>query len=209
MTTLPAIILSTLFVTTLPAALVATTAFGQEGPGRGEVEIKDIVVNGSGCPVGTAMAVVTNSTKDGPIDSGYVIFDEFNVENPGKERKFCNLAIDLKFPQGWSYTLTTVEAAGYAEIQRGVTAKITFEMAFRGTSAKSKLVSQQKGYWEGSYHLVKHFPATVWSPCGKVLPLNLKYTATLSGKAKTEDTSILVLGNEAAKHPFAIRWRRC
>lgn len=206
---LSAMILYPLLAATLGVTAVAPSAFGQEGPGRGEVEVKDIVLNGSGCPIGTATAILTNSTEDGPIDSGFITFDEFIVEKPGKARKFCNLAIDLKFPQGWSYTVSSAEAAGYAEIHSGVTAKITFEMAFRGTSAKSKLVSQQKGYWEGSFHLVKHFPTVVWSPCGKVLPLNLKITANLLGKAETEDKSIIALGSQPTRHPFAIRWRRC
>lgn len=200
-----AVILSAVLATALGSA----SAFGQEGPGHGEVEIKDMTANGSGCPIGTATVTVTNSDPDGPVDSGKVLFEEFIVEKPGKARKFCNLALDLKFPQGWSYTIDKVNIPGYAEIQEGVTATVSSEASFRGTSARAKKTRKQEGYWEGSFELEEGFGQTVWSPCGRVLPLNLKITATLGGESDVEDGSVLVIGGEESAQYFSIRWRRC
>lgn len=188
----------------------ATSAFGQEGPGRGEVTIKDVVANGSGCPVGSASAIVTNSKEGGPIDMGEVTFDEFIVENPGKARKFCNLAIDMKFPRGWSYTVDTISLPGTAVIQEGVNGTVTFDVAFRGSDAEAKSKRSQSGYWEGEFKLYEEFDAPVWSPCGKVLPVNVKITVALSGKPESEGApSVIHVAGNGGKQYFGIRWRRC
>lgn len=203
--------LSTLVLSVFSAAaLCAVPAFGQEGPGRGEVEIKDVTVNGSGCPVGTATVIITNSKENGPIDSGVATFDSFIVEKPGKDRKFCNIAVDMKFPHGWSYALVETYLPGTAVIQKGVTASVQTSIAFRGTDATAKSKRSQKGYWEGTFNLQEQFDRPVWSPCGKVLPLNLKITASLSGKPELDgEPSIIQLSGLNRDQHFTIRWRRC
>lgn len=206
MKTLSTVILSSIWA----AALFAAPAFGQEGPGPGEVTIKDATVNGSGCPVGSATVIVTNSHEDGPIDSALVSLDSFVVEKPGKSRKFCNIAIDMKFPLGWSYAIADTFIPGAAVIQEGVRAKVDTSVAFRGTSAKGATKRSQKGHWEGTFHLQDWFDHPVWSPCGKVLPVNLKITASLSGKAKQEGgPSVIQIGGQEPTQLFNIRWKRC
>lgn len=199
-----------LFVTSLLGLALAGTAVAQ-GPGRGEVEIKDATVNGSGCPVGTATVIVTNSKPSGPVDYFQVTFDDFIVEKPGKARKFCNVALDLKFPQGWSYSVMDIETDGYAEIQKGVRGKLKMEYAFRGTSARASKTRNQKGYWEGEYKFSDRFGQVVWSPCGKVLPVNLKTTIQLSGRAKNGEDSVMTVDQQSGllTQLWGIRWKRC
>lgn len=185
----------------------ATAASGQQGPGPGEVSVKDAVASGSGCPVGTAFVTVTNSQPEGPIDAINVVFEDFSAEKPGdNDRRFCNVAIDLKFPAGWSYTVEKVMAKGSAHIQEGVTGRIAFETAFRGTTAKVKSDRKQSGQWKGDFNLVEFFDRPAWSPCGKVLPVNIKTTLSLSGKSS--ERSFIKLSADA-NHLYTVRWKRC
>lgn len=192
-------------------ALVSSAAVAQEGPGKSEVEIVDAVVNGSGCPVGTATVIVTNSKPEGPVDYFQVTFDDFIIEKPGKARKFCVVALDIKFPQGWSYSVLDVETDGYAEIQEGVKGEIKISYEFRSTNSKVSKKRRQKGYWEGEYKFNDSFGQVVWSPCGKVLPLNLKTQIALAGSADNGKSSIMTVDQQSGllTQKWGIKWKRC
>lgn len=189
----------------------SASAWAQTGPGKSEVYIDDVVVNGSGCPVGTATAIVTNSTPNGPVDYFQVTFDEFAVERPGKSRKFCNVLLNIKYPSGWSFTVLDVETDGYGEIQKGVKGTFKISYRYRNTNRGRSKSRTHKGYWEGEYRFSDKFAHPVYSECGKVYPLNLKTEIKLTGRAKNGGDSILTVDQQSGllTQLFGIRWRRC
>lgn len=197
-----------LFVSIL--GLAATTgAFAQQGPGRGEVFIDGITVNGSGCPIGTAGAsVINNSSRT--VDSFQVVFDRFIVEKPGKSRKFCNVLLNIKYPAGWSYTVLGVSTDGYAEIQRGVKGTFKMSYTYRNSNRGSSKTRSQQGYWEGDYQFSDRFAHPVYSECGKVYPLNLKTELKLTGSSN-HGQSILTVDRQSGllRQVYNLRWKRC
>lgn len=183
-----------------------------QGPMNGEVSIKNAVVNGSGCPSGSASVIVTNSTPNGPIDYFQVTFDDFVVEKPGRSRKFCNVLLDLKYPDGWSFSLIDVETDGYGEIQDGHRGQIDLQYNFRNLGTRpAKKSRRQKGYWEGEYTFNDKFGSVVWSKCGKVVPVNLKTTIKLTGKSNSDDPSLLTVDRQSGllTQLWGISWTRC
>lgn len=199
-----------LFVSLIGLALTSA-AFSQRGPGRSEVYIDDVVVNGSGCPIGSATAIVTNSTPNGPVDYFQVTFDEFVVEKPGRARKFCNVLLNIKYPSGWSFTVLDVDTSGYGEIQKGVKGTFKMSYTYRNTNRGRTTKRTQKGYWEGDYEFSDRFAHPVYSECGKVYPLNLKTELKLTGRAKNGEDSILTADVQSGllTQKYGIRWKRC
>lgn len=198
-----------LLLSTVAVFAFAATAAAQHGPGRQEVEIRDVTVNGSGCPIGTATAIVTNSTPNGPVDYFQVTFDEFIVEKPGKARKFCNVLLNIKYPSGWSFTVLDVETDGYAEIQDGVTGQIKISYRYRNTNRGRSKTRKQRGYWEGEYKFNDKFAHPVYSECGKVYPLNLKTEIKLTGSGHGDSIMTVDQQSGLLTQLYGIRWKRC
>lgn len=198
-------------VLSLLSLSLAATAFGQRGPKKSEVWIEDLIVNGSGCPIGTATAIATNSRPGGVVDYFQVTYDDFMVEKPGKARKFCNITLNIKYPSGWSFTVLDVQSDGYAEIQKGVKGQFKMTYEYRGNGRGRTTKRNQRGYWEGDYKFSDEFAHPVYSECGKVYPLNLKTSIKLTGKARNGEPSILTVDQQSGllTQLFGIRWRRC
>lgn len=195
-------------------ALAGTQAFAQIGPGRGEVSIKDATASGSACPVGSATVHVTNSRPEGPVDTAVVAVDEFKVSNGAGERsrKFCNVTLDIKFPAGWSYAIKRVNTKASAVIQEGVTAKVTTKAEFRLSDLPVvKELRQQQGPWAGSFLLQDEFDRPVWSPCGRVLPVNVTTEFKVSRRAEGAEASIFAGHQDSGEmeQTYEMRWKRC
>lgn len=187
-----------------------------DAPGPGEVEIKDVTVNGSGCPIGTASVLVTNSRPGGPADYFQVTYDNFIVERgddlaPKDSRKFCNLALDVKFPQGWAFTIFKMEMDGYAEIARGARGEVKTEYFFPHVSRKKRHRKRVKGPFEGDYTQMDDIGifSSITSRCGVTIPLNLKTTMKLSGSRKRYSTMTVDVQSGLFVQKFGLRWKRC
>lgn len=186
------------------------------GPGPGEVEIKDVTVNGSGCPIGTASVLVTNSRPNGPADYFQVTYDNFIVERgdelaPKDSRKFCNLALDVKFPQGWAFTIFKMEMDGYAEVARGARGEVKTEYFFPHVSRKKRHRKRVKGPFEGDYSQMDDIGifSSITSRCGVTIPLNLKTTMKLSGSRRNYSTMTVDVQSGLFVQKFGLRWKRC
>lgn len=187
-----------------------------DAPGPGEVEIKDVTVNGSGCPIGTASVLVTNSRPGGPADYFQVTYDNFIVERgdelaPKDSRKFCNLALDVKFPQGWAFTIFKMEMDGYAEIARGARGEVKTEYFFPHVSRKKRHRKRVKGPFEGDYTQMDDIGifSSITSRCGVTIPLNLKTTMKLSGSRRRYSTMTVDVQSGLFVQKFGLRWKRC
>lgn len=201
--------ISTCLVAAAPLALA-------DAPHPGEVEIKDVTVNGSGCPLGTATVILTNSKPGGPADYFQVTYDEFIVERgddlaPRDSRKFCNLALDVKFPQGWAFTIFKMEMDGYAEIGRGAKGEVKTEYFFPHVSRKKRHRKRVKGPFEGDYKQMDDIGvfSSITSRCGVTIPLNLKTTLKLSGSRRNYSTMTVDVQSGLFIQKFGIRWKRC
>lgn len=198
------------------APLTMTTAASAQAPHPDEVEIKDVTVNGSGCPIGTATVLLTNSKPNGPADYFQVTYDNFIVERgddlaPKDSRKFCNLALDVKFPQGWAFTIFKMEMDGYAEIAKGARGEVKTEYFFPHVSRKKRHRKKVRGPFEGDYNQMDEIGvfSSITSRCGVTIPLNLKTTMRLSGSRKKYSTMTVDVQSGLFVQKFGIRWKRC
>ena len=102
------------------AALIASAA--AQGPDPSQTYIAGLTYGGSGCPAGTVASSFATDRK-----TFTMIFDSF-VASSGtgvaitENRKNCQINVDMYYPQGWSYSIVSVDYRGYASLPAGVTA---------------------------------------------------------------------------------------
>lgn len=186
-----------------------------QGPNPQDVEIRDINVNGSGCPIGTASAIVTNSRPGGPADYFQITYDEFIVEKgpyaEERSRKFCNISLDIKFPQGWSFTMLSTEVDGYVEIGRGARGELKTQYSFPQLTNRKKAIKRFKSGFEGDYSEGEDTAifTSIQAPCGRTIPLNIKTTLKITGSRRNYSTMTTDIQSGVLTQLFGLKWKRC
>lgn len=195
---------------TILSMVFATNGFSQIGPNADEVEIKNITIDGSGCPSGSVNALLTSSESNGPKDTVAITYDDFKVEKPGESNKYCNIQLDLEYPTGWSYTFINSETNGYTKVQSGHRSALNLEYFWSDAGPlKIKKNWSQNGYWVGGFTFNANFGRELWSPCNKRFPVSLKSTLKLIGKAD-DPTLVSTLKTENTySQMWKIRWKKC
>ena len=187
----------------------ATSAFATSPPWA---HVESISYAGSGCPAGS---VAENLSDD--LTAFTLLFDDYVAEvGPGisrrEARKNCQINLDLKFPQGWSYTLFEVDYRGYVGIDRGVTALQSSRYYFQGNRHSCKFDTKFYGSMDDDYeiHDTVAASALVWSPCGANRSLNINTQVRLASR-KRGATGIITMDSVDGQvtQLYGIKWKRC
>lgn len=177
------------------------------------VRVRSISYAGTGCPAGS---VAENVAPDQQAFT--LLFDSYVAEvGPGvplaSKRKNCQLAIDLDFPQGWSYTIFTVDYRGYLSLQRDVTGIQQSKYYFQGSAATGTLRTQFNGPTDRDYQVrdTLGLSAVVWSPCGAQRALNINTEVRLDNARNRGGAGLMTIDSidGQLKHIYGIKWRRC
>lgn len=104
------------------------------GPNPNDVFIKTFTYGGSGCPAGT----VRNAT-DSSKTILTLIYDQYIASiGPGTSvsdrRKNCQINLDIHYPQGWQFSLFSVDFRGFKDLEKYVTGKQLATYYFSGTT---------------------------------------------------------------------------
>lgn len=180
-------------------------------PKKSEVYIEGLITGGSGCKQGT---VASSLSKD--LQSFTLLFDDF-VASTGSgttakdSRKNCQINIDLRYPQGWSYSVLSVDYRGFIDIPSGVSATQSATYYFSGQTAQNTYSSTTPGPYTGNYlyHDEVGTEALVWSPCGSVVQGNINSQVYLTGdKSKNAQITTDSIDGKYAQI-YGIQWKRC
>jgi Domain of unknown function (DUF4360) len=204
----------TLFKTMALAAMVGFPAGLFAVPNINEVQIKSLQVNGNGCPIGTTTKLLVDTDGSGSADFFQVTYSEFSVTRPGIPAKNCLVEALIGIPQGWSYSLLNVQYEGYAEIDSKHIGSILTKYNFPFFSNTVSTNKDLPGSFVGEYSKNDFLSvlATVWSPCGKVAPLNMNTRISLRQKPNTSGgNSFMDVERQSGLlvQVFHIKWRRC
>jgi len=202
-------------VTVFSSPLSVETVVPQENPPPTETFIEAFTFGGSGCPAGT---VAYAFSEDRQVVT--LIFDEFTAQAgptapPAATRKFCQLNFRIHVPQGWSYSVATVDFRGFVQLDPQVTARAATTFYFSGEINQSTLTANfNPPITPGENYLkraVLPFQQVVWSPCGANRNLNIKTDLNVDNSRNrnrqgqlTQDTL-----DAKVKQIYRISWRRC
>lgn len=198
-------------LTFLLIILLGAPSFASFGPNPNEVFIDRISFAGSGCPAGSVSDMVSPDAK-----AFTLLFDSYVAEaGPGiprkENRKNCQIAVDLRFPQGWSYTIFEVDYRGYANLDPGTSGLQQTTYYFQGSPSSTTLRSLFRGFFDDNYHIrdTLGLSALVWSPCGVIRPVNLNTEVRVQALGSRQALMTIDSIDGQLEHRYGIQWRRC
>jgi hypothetical protein len=177
-----------------------------------------VTANGSGCAPGTWEAAISPDGK-----SFTVTFSAYEaVVAPGQavSIKDCNIGIDLRTPQGRSFSVSSFHYQGYSLLdQAGMTATQTVKYYFQGNPVPSKENrSQLGGPFDDSYLFSDRIRVRdrVWSPCGASRRLNALTRLQIRNNGRKTGSGYLntsavdaEIDTRKLKFEFGLDWRNC
>jgi hypothetical protein len=155
-------------------------------PNPEDVYVQSVTYGGSGCPPNTVRSTFSNDRREFVLS-----FDSF-IASVGpsvlitKARRDCQLNIDIRVPYGWTFDLVKQAADGYVQLPKGLKATLT-RIFYMNKNYTSTDVDFWKGARQSDYNSVSSLKQRLFSPnpCGKVIPLNVKLSATITGPTTT------------------------
>ena len=177
------------------------------------VRIVGITYAGSGCPAGS---VGNNVSPD--FQAFTLLFDQYQAAaGPGvpfgQKRKNCQVNVSMDIPNGWSYTLFTVDTRGYVSLQPGVRAMEQSTYYFQGQQLTGREQTVIYGPTDRNYQATDQITMAnqVWSPCGVVRSLNINTEVRVDNSAAPNNQGMMTVDSIDGQFKliYGIRWRRC
>jgi hypothetical protein len=184
-----------------------------QAPNPSEVFVERINFAGSGCPAGSVAGSISSDAQVFTL-----LFDSFEASvGPGvpftEGRKNCQLDVKLHYPQGFSYTLTTVDYRGFGELDAGVTGLQKSTYFFQGDLQQATAATAFNGVMDRDYVLRDVIPMTavVWSPCGapRNLQINAEVRVNNGGHPQAQGLLTIDSINGKVAQLYGLQWRRC
>jgi hypothetical protein len=204
-----------------PAALLVSTASFGFGPVPAEpVTIKNIQVNGTGCPLGT---VAQNISEDKQAFT--LTFSEFIAEtgpgiSPASSRKNCVVTATLSVPVGWQYSIGSFYYRGFMGLDQGIRATHSTSYFFEGQGRTGTFSSTKDGplnedfVFTDKIGLSSSVMPDTWSECNKERALNINTSIRVSNtNSRRYPNAQGLITNDSIdgeiKQVFGLTWRRC
>ncbi len=181
------------------------------GPDLNKVFIAGISYAGSGCPAGSV-----SESLAADREAFTLLFDSYIAEaGPGVSlangRRNCQIAVDLRIPQGWSYTIYDVDYRGFAQLDPGTVGTQKTTYYFQGSSQQVSLQTNYSGPKNNDYHIRDSLglDAMVWSPCGVTRAINMNTQVRVAAGGSRRALMTIDSIDGQLSHRYGIKWRRC
>ncbi|KAF3192369.1 hypothetical protein TWF225_000618 [Orbilia oligospora] len=129
-----------------------------------------------------------------------------------ESRKNCQLNIDIHYPQGFQYSIFSVDYRGYAYLENGVTATQSATYYFSGYSEQVSKASNLVGPKDEDYLIHDEIESTsvVWSPCGEAGALNINSQINLKSSISGA-SGLMTTDSEDGKFTYVLgmQWAQC
>ena len=189
--------------------LAGATAFADGAPGG--ISMGQPILGGSGCPAGTASAVLS---PDG--NSLSILFDQYqaNAGGPGGQRfdrKNCSIAIPVHVPQGFAVSILAIDYRGFNALPAGAESTFDVEYFFAGSQGPGFSKSYY-GPLNDDYLFHNDVVATsvVWSACGADVNLRTETSIYVATDPQLDQAMATVdSADVSASVVYALQWKQC
>jgi len=190
----------------LAVALSSSLALAQGGPTLGTP-----VFSGTGCPAGTAYAVLSQDATTMSI-----LFDQYVAEagravNRTFDRKSCNISVPVRVPNGYSVSIIEVDYRGFNGLPAGATSQFDVEYFFAGAQGP-RFSRQFRGPLTDNYLLTNTLlaSAVVWSACSATPILRANSSLRVNSNSRGEQAmATLDSADVSSSLVYHLAWRRC
>jgi hypothetical protein len=204
--------LTTFFLGAIATPVPAT---GPDHPPWDQVYIKSVNYAGSGCPAGSAAGTLAT---DGSFL--HIAFDSFIAsDGPGipitENRKNCDLAFEIHFPEGWSLTIFDTRYDGYLKLDNAVTANQKSTYRWGGQTGSVTIAPPT---WTGPKDLNYVITETlltgawIWSTCkGTTANLIINTQVKTDNTHNPKGSGFITIDSVEQKvvQIYHFHWRRC
>jgi hypothetical protein len=169
------------------------------------------ITGGSGCPAGTASAVLSPDGKNLSI-----LFDQYQAQAGGPggqrfDRKSCSIAIPVHVPQGFAVSILAIDYRGFNALPAGAQSAFNVEYFFAG--------SQGPGFTKSYYgplnedylfHNDVVAQSVVWSACGADVNLRTETSIYVATDPQLDQAMATVdSADVSASVVYQLQWRSC
>lgn len=171
-----------------------------------------VVANGSGCPQGTA---TTQISDDGLVFT--TTFSAYTINlTPNKtlDSKFCQLAIEVIAPPGYSYAVSSFTYEGYAYLESGASANLNAIYYHSGVPQRPTGPAKNiRGPYDDTWSFTESITTSDinWSPCGAKRDLNIRTTISTTNSSKQQGIVNLTAIDASTKGKVIVKFtnRKC
>nr|WP_158851842.1 DUF4360 domain-containing protein [Saccharothrix deserti] len=205
-------------LTSVAAAVLAMSAIvpssgemqAETAPDFVTVEVK--TVNGSGCPAGTAAVAPSPDRTAFTVTYSQFLAQAGPDSDPTDIRKNCQLAVEVSYPQGFTFGVAKADYRGFAHLQAGAVGMEQGNYYFQGTSPTARKSHTYNGPFSDNWQATdsSEFGAIVYAPCGERRLFNINTELRVKAGPST-GTSFMVMdstdSNVSTTYHFS--WKRC
>ena len=117
----------------LAASALCLAAPSPQNAPPDQVRIDAFDVNGSGCRKGTVGAVFSSEKTVLSLSYSEYIASIGPGTKPADHQKNCLVTLNVHYPQGWQFSIFSVDYRGFKQLDKGVTGKQSSIYWFGGT----------------------------------------------------------------------------
>jgi hypothetical protein len=204
-------------VAVMMMALVAAVAARAESPDPSQIYIEKINHNGNGCRPGSVASLVAPGAEaftllfdDYIVDTsnrGHRDRDEDREPGGNAAQKHCNISLDMHVPDGWAFTLHTLDVRGFANLPAKATGFQRTTYFFKGSEREVGKLELKGPKSEDYFHRTSTpLSQAEWSPCkGRARNLQIRTSIRVQGKGLlTVDST-----DGEFKQRYGIAWKKC
>ena len=186
-----------------------TSAFSQIAPDS--FHFRSVTYAGSGCPAGSVAYSISPDRLSFSFLFDSLIAEAGPSSSLSNARKNCAINIDLEYPDGWIFTIVSVDYRGFANLQDAVNGTIKSTYYFQGSSSSPTAQSTLRGPKMLDFRYRDTFTTQGWSTCRAKRALNINSQTRVDNSAAPGNYGVLTVDSVDGQvwHSFNILWQRC
>ncbi|GGQ73509.1 hypothetical protein GCM10010166_49460 [Couchioplanes caeruleus subsp. azureus] len=181
-----------------------------QDPPPGRITIRLVTANGSGCPLGTTTVAPFADNEGFTVTYSSYIAQGGGGVSPAENRKNCQLAVEARVPQGFTYAIAEVTYRGFMQLERYATGLQKASYYFAGNTSTAEVQRSFNGPKTDNWTVTHRAESYVWAPCSTIRNININSELRVSGRSSTP-TSIMTMDSTDASVSTIYRfvWRNC
>lgn len=191
-------------------AIAASNEANDVPPGKVRLDLR--TVNGSGCKKDTAAVAVNHDNTAFTVTYSDFVAEAGPDSNATDSRKNCQLAINVRVPQGFTYAIIAADFRGYMDLKNNATGLHRTSYYQQGSSYTERADNDWRGPTKRSFTVTNRTEVEklIWSRCGEDSIFNVNTELRVDAK-RSHGTSFMAMDStdSSAKTLFQFRWKRC
>lgn len=175
------------------------------------ITVRLVTANGSGCPLGSITAAPFEDNEGFTITYNSFIAQAGGGVSPLENRKNCQIAVEAKVPQGFTYAIAEVTSRGYMQLEKKATGVTKTSYYFAGDPHTADVQKTFKGEETDNWEVTHQAESIIWAPCKTTRNININTELRLRSGSNSTPTSIMTLDSTdtSVSTIFQFSWKRC